>query len=249
MGLKSRIKPFIPPILAVALQGSRTVSSWEEACRSSNTYDTAQLNAFREARSAGRQVDGSLLAASVLGLLGLMIEDFTPSVTDFGGATGDLGADFLQAFPKATYTVVETETMANLMHDKSAVQFATTVPVSCDIFYSSGTLQYLDDPLSVLAAGLESARRFVALVRNSFSEREIFQVQVSKLFDNGVGPIPTGFSNRNISYPHRTLKESAVVALAASKGFRCISRLEETSGALGESYGRQLVFERANGHR
>jgi hypothetical protein len=77
-----------------------------------------------------------------------------------------------------------------------------------------------------------------------FSEVERHIVQRSKLFANGVGPIPDGWQDREIAYPHRTLKESDFLAVAEGHGFSCISRLEENSGALSGCYGRQLVFWR-----
>ncbi|MBA2589062.1 MAG: hypothetical protein H0U98_10615 [Alphaproteobacteria bacterium] len=165
-------------------------------------------------------------------------------MTDFGGATGELGADFLTVFRGGVFTVVENTTLVDLMKDRSGVQFSNRIPASCDIFYTSGTLQYLDDPMAVLAAGFDSAKQYVVLVHNSFSDVETFHVQTSRLFSNGGGPIPDGFEDQDVSYPHRTLNEDQIMALASAKGFECISRIGEIGGTIGDSYGKQLVFQK-----
>jgi putative methyltransferase (TIGR04325 family) len=195
-------------------------------------------------RSRLRKRDGSLLTGNILGLTARLAGKQDLSITDFGGATGDLGADFLAAFPAGSYTVVENPTLVSLMSNQGPVRFATEIPGRCDIFYSSSCLQYLVDPVGVLADGFASAKLAVVLVRNSFSDAERFYVQRSRLFDNGGGPLPEGFENCWISYPHRTLVEQDVAALAASQGFRCIARLEEPK-TFPRSYSKQLVFWRS----
>lgn len=242
---KAVAKSLVPPIFLAALRAPKSYSSWTEACAGAGSYSAKLVNEFRAKRSAGRTVDGSVLLGTPLGLVARMATSGPGLVvTDFGGATGDLGADFIAAFPGSRYVVVENETMVGLMQGASAVEFSTSIPSSCDIFYTSSTLQYLDDPLGVLAAGLDSARQFAVLVRNSFSDTDAYHVQTSPLFNNGSGPIPAGFQNTDITYPHRTVKEGEIMSLAASKGFECIARLEEWSGALMGSYGKQLIFRR-----
>jgi len=98
--------------------------------------------------------------------------------------------------------------------------------------------------IRILEKGFASAARFVVLVRNSFSETDQFSVQVSPLFDNGGGPLPAGYENQKISYPHRTISESKVEGVAKAQGFRLVARLDEYSGAIGESYGKQSIYER-----
>jgi putative methyltransferase (TIGR04325 family) len=245
---KAITKSLMPPILVELIRPQRHAkpySSWKQAREAAGSYSDRMVNDFRAKRSAGRKVDGSALLGSVLNLVAQMATSQSGLVvTDLGGATGDLGEDFIAAFPGSKYFVVENETMVRLMQGRSSVEFTQNIPPSCDIFYTSSTLQYLEYPMDVLRLGLDTAKQFVVLVRNSFSDTDAYHVQVSPLFNNGIGPIPTGFKNADISYPHRTLKESEVMALAASKGFECVARLEEASGALFGSYGKQLVFRR-----
>lgn len=222
----------------------RPLPSWEAAGAKAGSYEADLLSRFRVARSEGRTPDGKILRHSILALLIPLLgrDDF--AITDLGGATGDLGADVLLAHPKASYTVVETATLAGMMAGRSAVTFQPELPERCDIFFTSGTLQYLDDPMAMLERGFRSAGALAALVRNSFSDRELFHVQRSRLFDNGAGPLPSGFTDRVISYPHRSLVEPEVMQLARDCGLECIAKLEESSGALYGQHGRQLVFAR-----
>ncbi len=207
-----------------------SASSWKEACAAAETYQSETINRFRFDRSFGREPDGSLLKNTVLGLVSRLLGKPDPLITDFGGSTGDLGADLRIVYPQATYTVVENPTLVGLVKGEwRGVSFSTVIPPTCDIFFSSSTLQYLDDPEVILKTGIASARHAVVLVRNCFADCARFGVQKSPLFDNGVGPIPAGWQNREISYPHRTLVEKEVISTAEALGFTCIANLEEHS--------------------
>lgn len=222
----------------------RPLASWAAASEKAGSYEADLVNRFRVERSQGREPDGAILQHNILALLIRLLDREDFAVTDLGGATGDLGADVLLRHPGARYTVVENPTLVGMMAGRSAVAFQPELPARCDIFFTSGTLQYLDEPMAVLERGFRSAGALAAMVRNSFSDREQFHVQSSRLFANGTGPIPPGFSDRTISYPHRSLVEADVVQLASDCGLDCIARLEENSGALYGHHGRQLVFAR-----
>jgi putative methyltransferase (TIGR04325 family) len=245
--LRRALRILAPPIVTDFLRGGRLFPSWKAAEAAANTYADQELNVFKVERARERVVDGSFLPTNVLLLAAMSLQKADIGVTDFGGSAGDLGFDFLTAFPDANYAVVENETMVALMKDCANIKFTSVIPPECDIFFSSGTLQYLENPLSVLSAGFASARHAVVLTRNSFCDTDLFRVQRSQLFSNGSGPIPAGFKNSTISYPHRTVNENAVHAVANKYGFRFVSRIEESDGVLphlGKVYGRQLVFLR-----
>lgn len=240
----------MPPIVTDFLRGGRPLSSWQAAVSASAGYDDETLSSFRVKRSAQRKADGSLLAANLLHLTALAMGKSDIVVTDLGGSTGDLGREFLSVFPAATYTVVENPSIVRMMHGHGKVRFSETIPAACDIFFTSGTLQYLQDPVDVLNQGFASAGFAVILARNSFCDIDLFRVQRSKLFDNGSGDIPDGYRNLNISYPHRTIKEATVREVAEEHGWRCVARIEDRSGVIpyrGMVYGQQLVFLRAPG--
>jgi putative methyltransferase (TIGR04325 family) len=222
----------------------RTYETWEAAKVAAGSYQSDIVTRFRVERSAGREVDGSLLRSSLLAAAIELADDDAIQITDFGGATGDLGLDVLRAHPAARYTVVETEALVARIGARGRVAFTTAIPAACDIFFTSGTVQYLDDPMGALRRGFESARRFAVLARNSFADREVIRVQRSGLFENGSGPVPKGFRDRTISYPHRTLVEREVRHLAQECGLTCVAAVDEVGGAVAGSYGRGLIFQR-----
>jgi putative methyltransferase (TIGR04325 family) len=244
---RATLKGLVPPIAHVLLRGGKRYPTWEEARAAVSSYDNEAMNAFKVARSALRHVDGSLLTASVLQLTALTLKKSDVAVTDFGGATGDLGRDFLAAWPGASYTVVETPALVAMMQAHGAVRFEPSIPRTCDVFFSSGTLQYVDRPMEVLAEGFQSARHAVVLVRNTFCDEAQYHVQRSRLFENGYGPIPKGFRNTTVRYPHQTINEGSVQALADRHGFHCVARLEEAIDLQhpGQVHGKQLVFMKA----
>jgi putative methyltransferase (TIGR04325 family) len=251
---REAIKRLAPVALVDWVRSRRAVSaptaqadrypSWEEACHAAGSYDNPNFNAFGVERSANRQADGSALRSCLLYSIAIAAAP-AREVIDFGGATGDIGIEFIREFPNSVYTVVESPSMVSIMRGKGVVRYQTELPPDCDIFFTSGTLQYVDSPFDVLSKAFSSARRAVVLVRNSFSYEEIFRVQRSALFQNGNGPIPPGYENVEIAYPHRTINENRVTELAIKHGFKCVARLEEQSGVLPYSdkvYGKQLAF-------
>jgi putative methyltransferase (TIGR04325 family) len=247
MALRSFVKSLMPPIIADFLRAGRPLPSWQAAAAASVGYEDETLSSFKIKRAAQRKVDGSLLATNMLYLTALAVGKPDIAVTDLGGSVGDLGQDFLDAFPQATYTVVENPTIVRMLQGPGRVRFSEAVPAACDIFFTSGTLQYLEDPMAVMSRGFASAGYAAILARNSFCDVDLFRVQRSKLFDNGSGDIPDGYKNVNVSYPHRTLKEAIVREIAEKHGLRCIARIEDRSGVIpyrGIVYGQQLVFMR-----
>jgi putative methyltransferase (TIGR04325 family) len=246
MKLKRIIKSLLPPVITDMVRGSgvKHFPTWSQACAHAGTYDADLVNRFRSDRHNLNTSNGTVLRENVLGLVVMALNNDRLTITDFGGATGDLGEGFLKAYPSGRYVVVENPTLVRLMQGRTPVQYSLSMPDRCDVFFTSSTLQYLHEPMRILEAGLQSAKLAAVLARNSFSETDAFRVQQSNLFDNGIGPIPAGYDNVQITYPHRTIRESAVLDLAHAMGFRCVSRLEEASGSLEGSYGKQLVFLR-----
>src|SRR5688500_17499844 len=145
MTLRSLVRNLMPPIVADFLRGGRLLPSWQAASADSLGYEDETLRSFKVKRAAQRKSEGSLLTKNLLHLTALVMGKHDIVVTDFGGSTGDLGSDFLNVFPEATYTVVENPVIVRMMHGHGRVRFSDAVPVACDIFFTSGTLQYLQD--------------------------------------------------------------------------------------------------------
>ena len=230
-----------------AAEAAKKATSWEDACARAGSYAADYVNRFRVMRGAGYIPDGSFLRANILAIAARSCDKTGMEITDLGGSTGELGADLLLRYPHSHYTVVENETLVELMTKerlRSEIFFSTTLPETCDIFYTSGTLQYLEDPMDTLGRGFKSARHAAILRRNNFSEIEKFDIQTSRLHHNGAGPVPANFPDQEISYPRRTLVEAQIVSLARSEGFELVAGLSGDDGAGEGNYGKQLVFWR-----
>jgi hypothetical protein len=243
MTWRDSVKKIVPGTVIDLARGRRPVT-YDEAFGRSSGYTDDLLTRFRVERERGRQPKGET------GLLGQVVRELGPGpieVTDFGGAAGELARDLVAAFPNVQCTVVENATMAALARTTPGVRFSAEIPPACDVFHSSCALFYVTQPMEQLELGFRSARRAVVLVRNCFCDTKLYRIQKSWLFDNGSGPIPAGFTNMRISYPHQTLNEGEILALAERLGFRCTLRQDDDDGVLpwrGMVYGRKLVFTR-----
>lgn len=247
--VRSSLKRLAPLGLVEVVRETRNVeiyASWESAVQAARAdYDSDLLSRFRAERAKanpGQRTRSEPLMLCV-GLLGSTLE-----VTDFGGGTGEFGNAVCASHRNVDYRVVECPGIVERMRMLDmAPTFQTSLPESCDIFFTSCTLPYLDDPLGLLAKGFVSARKMCVVARNCFADREYFGVQTSNLFDNGAGEIPAGFSNVKVRYPHRTTVEKDVVDLAHRMGFELLARFDDDSGVVpyrGRAYGGTLVFVR-----
>ena len=221
-------------------------SNWQEACDRAGSYDNSLLNNFRIERSALRKSDPGLFRRNILSPVAAMLNAPDLTVTDFGGSTGELGMELLTAFPNAVYMVVEHPELVEMIQarGKSEVRFSSQVPERCSIFYTSGVIQYLENSESILAQGFSSARNALILRRTFMSDNCVFEVQKSRLFDNGYGEIPAGFDDQEISYPRRTISESQLFRLASDAAFECVYSVNETPNSEDGIYAKEYVFRR-----
>lgn len=234
---------------------ARLYPSFAEAGRG-GAYDEALLTRFRveRARLNLEAIEPSdlppgfalLFAAAHLG-------PGPVRVTDVGGACGEWGHALRRdARRSIEYTVAENGALAEACAGDpffTWARFTDAAPASCDVFVSSGTLQYLEEPYALLEFAFSSATLAVVLARNGFADREIFRVHRSRLRDNGLGPrLPVGYDlDAEIRYAHRTISYDRVMAAATARGWRLALSLECASGVLpyrGQVWGRDLLFLR-----
>lgn len=218
--------------------------TWAGARHAAGRYDNEMLTRFRIARD---QAPVEPIAADHPLSVAISRLSGVVRITDLGGDTGRLAREVRLRFPNAQITVVEHPGMVAACRPEEGVRWATAIPPSCDVFFTSGTLQYLDAPYGALKQGCRSAAHGVVLMRNSFANRTLVRVQRCRLFDNGSGPIPAGFDDISMSYPHRTIKERRVLSIAAVDGFRLQQTAAGGSGVLPygrEVYGKDLFFWR-----
>lgn len=250
--IKRLIKAVIPQsALSAAYQWhmrERRHKSWERAAAAAPAYADGDLTAFRIARS--RQILGQeqSYVQPPDELLSVM-DSISGRFVDFGGATGEMCSVLQRRIPLWSFTVVETKAIAEAARGlRPAISYVDQMPEEFDVFYSSGTLQYLDEPEQLWRDALSRTAKHAYLARNSFSDRKIFSVQYSRLFDNGAGPIPPGYRNVRTRYPRQTLSEATITGIAAEMGFELVSRVADrntgVTGTSGKVYGADLLFRR-----
>jgi putative methyltransferase (TIGR04325 family) len=214
--------------------------NWEAASKAAgqNNYAGSILNEFRVARRRG--VDQATLSPA---LASLVRDRFR--IVDFGGSTGDLGDLLIEANPSISYTVVENPTMVHLMQQQQTrVLFSITIPIECDVFFTSGTIQYISEPYQALREGFSSAAKYAVLVRNNFADVDRFTIHRSRLFDNGSGPLPTGFNNLVMRCPMRTIQEKRVHEIATECGLVLDQRRDDPDFTYKGGYSKDLIFRR-----
>lgn len=250
--LKRLVKRVLPSSAIEAVKEwwtrERSYRSWRRAAAAAPAYGDKHLTAFRIERSrqlVGQEEAYVQLPADLLPTMDVPSGRFV----DFGGSAGEMCVVLRKQLPAWSFTVVETKSMADAAQVlRPGISYSEQLPAEFDVFYSSGTLQYLADPEQLWREALSRTTRYAYLARNAFSNRKRFTIQSSRLFDNGAGPVPDGFDNIEIRYPHRTISEISLTRIADEMGFDLAARFEgRNSGLIGtrtDLYGADLLFKR-----
>ena len=113
-----------------------------------------------------------------------------------------------------------------------------------DIFFSSGSLNYIERPYEILSMIKNHNIPMVCLTRNNFSKEPKSFIQASNLADNGFGEHIKEYGNPKIWYPSQLLNETKIKKilnseykpmLNASLKKTCVLKKEE-------SYSKDLIF-------
>ena len=217
MRLKSNLKSFLR---LLKQKNEKNFISFEDALiycnkKQKGAYESILLSKYRFEKFNNYLNSGaSLFSYSMLSLLFTVTKfinennGLCPNIVDFGGACGE--SVFLlqkilgnEIFSKSW--IIETE---QHILESSNWQFAENLQYSnnleqtinsnkIDIFFSSGTLQYLENPLKPLKLIANKSVPIVALTRNHFSNDKII-VQESNFSSNGFGSHIDRYGNPNL---------------------------------------------------
>ena len=112
------------------------------------------------------------------------------------------------------------------------------------LFFTSGAIQYLENPYTPLIKAIKSEVPIISLSRNNFSKSERVIAQHTKLSAHGIGDHFTNTHDASIYIPNTPLNLSKVECLFSEGEYRCVLKnLDSLSGVYGESnYGGDLAF-------
>lgn len=144
------------------------------------------------------------------------------TVLDFGGGDGSYYWQVRKSLPDnilLRWCVVETPAMATAMKTFATDElcFASSIPESMqkaagriDIVFSSGAIQYTENPWKALADLFAVEATYIIFNRQSLSleDFDIISIQRSLLSWHSEGPVPEGFKDRLIKYPHTSIRLS-----------------------------------------
>ena len=181
-----------------------------------------------------------------------------PALIDYGGACGStllllekifgeeiLNKSFIVETPKFVEESKKWSFASKLSFTSSIDNILKNNNLS--IFFSSGTIQYLEDPLQIISKVAESSIKIASFVRNNFSLKNDIYVQKSYLSENGLGKHISEYSDLPIYYPNRSIIKKELIDIFLKKSFRVIYDAEENKGAYGNTnYGGDLIFAKDN---
>ena len=181
-------------------------------------------------------------AIRILMALGLTLgNDKKISVLDFGGGGGYHWLVAKTAYSKDVnldWRIVETPLMAksgNELLAKEGLQFFSEVKSSfvigekIDLVFTSGALQYCEDPLRSLQELVDMKARNLFITRTPFSLAPFTLIsnQRSMLSENGPGPMPIEFQDEMIEYPISYIPRREVEKIIEEKYHIRFSLIEE----------------------
>jgi putative methyltransferase (TIGR04325 family) len=125
---------------------------------------------------------------------------------------GQFGAQkyFVAAATRSSsrWAVVETPAVVNASKDSDGLRFFHSAEPAADwlevinLLNMSGVIQFLDDAPSVIEGLLRLSPEFISVTRTPFTQTDTaYDVQISRLYDNGFGPIPDHYADREVHYP------------------------------------------------
>lgn len=176
--------------------------------------DIAEVIAFKTAQRieplavAPEQALNSIIA---VGIAGADAPNRQLKVLDFGGGCGFHYFRVTAAMrTPLKWAIVETPAMAasaarlgqNCFRAFTAIGDANAALGGVDLVHASSAIQYVPDPPAILSQLAALRSRYVLLARlPHWREPTVVGVQVSKLSENGIGPMPPGVQDREIRYP------------------------------------------------
>ena len=179
----------------------------------------------------------------------------TPKIVDYGGACGEnilfLKSIFGNDILKSSF-VIETKAQANeskKWNYSKKINFSNDLKKvleenKIDIFFSSCSLNYIENPYKILSMIKNYKIPMICLTRNNFSKEPKSFIQASNLADNGFGEHIKEYGNPKIWYPCQSLNETKIKKIFNSEYKLMLNASINKTGIIkkDESYAKDLIF-------
>jgi len=261
---KSSIKKIINYLKNIRIKSFNSYEDARKFClkKTSNGYESKSLTKYRfDKTEKFLKNGGNLINNPTVSTLLMALNIFqnknpgkVPRVIDFGGSCGEslilLKLIFKDELFKDSW-IIESEAMVEESINwqySSGLNFSSNLGLilkdyDFDIFFSSGTIQYLKDPYLPIKLASEKSIPIIAMARNNFSENPKVVAQTSKMFDNGLNINIDGYKNHKIFYPNSSVKKKKVLEIFKNSRYDLIFDMPENSSSYGFcTYGSDLIF-------
>lgn len=164
------------------------------------------------------------------------------SVLDFGGAAGLHYFVAQQAFPERQFrwAIVETPAMTTqaARFADERLRFFTTIEEAthwlgkASLIHCVSALQYVPEPETTLRRLLALHAPAIIWAKLMLAEQRETFTQISRLRDNGPGPLPADCADREIKYTGIRVARSAFLQAHSDAGYRLAWKAAETASFL-----------------
>jgi len=181
-------------------------------------------------------------------------ENRTPRLINFGGACGESIFLLCKIFEDQIFRTTCVCESAQHVRESSNWDYVSKINISdnlekalatpIDIFFTSGTIQYLPNPYEPLDTVAKAGVPIVALTRNNFSLNPTIVAQRSMLSANGTGSHLAEYGNFELYYPNSSIDKQKLIKTFLDHGYSLILDTTGTaSGVYGAtSFSGDLVF-------
>lgn len=220
--IKSKIKEFFPTPLKTFGSYSEALAASGSGYEDNELVDVIVLKTQQNIGLLKRNLffNQSLLS-SLAGILYVSRRFSTINVIDLGGSSG---LQYLMLRPlinedtHINWTVVESKALADRcrsLFTTGELQFSDNLEEAIKnsgelhLVLCSGVIQYLAEPYDTLGLLAASRAHYLLFSRMCFSRqnRDVIILQKSLLSENGFGPMPPGFTDREIFYPQTSVQK------------------------------------------
>lgn len=255
-------KDFVPPVIlslankAIGFYSGRKYESYNQAKKycSPEAYEDPELCNMIADKTIRLKNQQNEMPYEVKASSAFLLSAFWKTITlshkesisilDVGGACGAHYYSTRHLLPEniqIKWFILETEQIVKSAesrnlgnHELVFMSSLENFKYEIDIVHSSCTLHYVPEPYSLLKTITELNAKAILLNRMMFNinAHEFITVQKSFMSDNGQGPMPEGYRDKIIKYPHTTLSISKVNSFLSDRGYQRKWIFEENSGIL-----------------